>query len=410
MTAVAIFSGSYCQGETVAELVATELGSPLVRPDEVIKQAAARHAVPVDRLDRILKGAPSLMDSLRKDQHRLVAYLREAVAELLQQGDRCLVGPTLHLVPRAVTHLLKVCLIANRSFRVSAAMRAEGVSERKARKLIERDDRQRVDWTQYLHGLGPWDERLYDMIVAMQSTGAEEAAARICENARKPALAATATSQIAAQDFLLAARVQVALAEAGHDVDVSASAGMVTVMVKRVVLREEALEEELRRIASAQPGVQGAQTRLGPKARPRAIYPELDIDSVPRVLLVDDEKEFVHTLSERLEARDLGAAVAYNGEDALSFVESEPPEVMVLDLKMPGIDGLEVLRRVKLEHPEVEVIILTGHGSEVEEARARELGAFAYLQKPVDIELLAQTMRDAYRKVNRARATAPGGE
>jgi DNA-binding response OmpR family regulator len=96
--------------------------------------------------------------------------------------------------------------------------------------------------------------------------------------------------------------------------------------------------------------------------------------------------------------------VAYDGEEALSLVKSEEPEVMVLDLKMPGIDGIEVLRRMKKEHPNVEVIILTGHGSEREKELARELGAFAYLEKPVDIDVLSQTMKEAYRKLNLTRA------
>jgi len=71
----------------------------------------------------------------------------------------------------------------------------------------------------------------------------------------------------------------------------------------------------------------------------------------------------------------------------------------VLDLKMPGIDGMEVLRRVKREHPAIEVIILTGHGSEKDRTACMEAGAFAYLQKPVDIEKLSETMRQAYEKV-----------
>jgi DNA-binding response OmpR family regulator len=68
---------------------------------------------------------------------------------------------------------------------------------------------------------------------------------------------------------------------------------------------------------------------------------------------------------------------------------------MILDLKMPGIDGIEVLKRVKQTRPEIEVIILTGHGSEQDRATCLELGAFAYLQKPVDIELLTTTLKKA---------------
>ena len=127
------------------------------------------------------------------------------------------------------------------------------------------------------------------------------------------------------------------------------------------------------------------------------------LDAPPKVLLVDDEKEFVHTLSERLQTRSMQPAVAYDGEEALSMIATDQPDVMVLDLKMPGIDGLEVLRRVKRKHPDTEVIILTGHGSDAEEALAAQLGAFAYLRKPVDIDILTDTMKRAYSRFNAAK-------
>jgi len=131
-----------------------------------------------------------------------------------------------------------------------------------------------------------------------------------------------------------------------------------------------------------------------------------NIDLPPKILLVDDEKEFVQILSERLQKRDLVSSVVYDGQQALDYVEKDQPDVMVLDLAMPGIGGIEVLRRLKQTHPGIEVIILTGHGSEREEQLAAELGAFAYLQKPVNIEALAEVMRNAYRKVNEAKAAA----
>jgi DNA-binding response OmpR family regulator len=118
---------------------------------------------------------------------------------------------------------------------------------------------------------------------------------------------------------------------------------------------------------------------------------------------VDDEKEFVQTLSDRLQTRDLDSAIAYDGEEALSYIEKDEPDVMVLDLKMPGVNGMDVLRKVKKERPHVEVIILTGHGSEKDKALAMELGAFAYLEKPVDIDVLTKTMKDAYNKINKGK-------
>lgn len=117
-----------------------------------------------------------------------------------------------------------------------------------------------------------------------------------------------------------------------------------------------------------------------------------------KVLLVDDEQEFVETLADRLQMRDLEASTAHNGEEALSVVKGEEPDVIVLDLKMPGIDGIEVLRRVKKAYPKVEVIILTGHGSEKDEEEARSLGAFDYVKKPADLDTLVSQIKNAFKQ------------
>ena len=77
------------------------------------------------------------------------------------------------------------------------------------------------------------------------------------------------------------------------------------------------------------------------------------------------------------------------------------PDIIVLDLRMPGIDGMEVLRRVKQFFPSIQVIILTGHGNDLDEAEARKLGSFDYLRKPVDIELLVDRIRAAYHEMNK---------
>jgi DNA-binding NtrC family response regulator len=116
-----------------------------------------------------------------------------------------------------------------------------------------------------------------------------------------------------------------------------------------------------------------------------------------KVLYVDDEEEFVRTMAERMEMRALGGEVALSGEEALHMLEGDVPDVMVLDLRMPGLDGMEVLRRVKSTYPQVEVIVLTGRGSEQDEEEAKNLGAFAYLMKPVDINQLMETVRAAGR-------------
>ncbi len=115
-----------------------------------------------------------------------------------------------------------------------------------------------------------------------------------------------------------------------------------------------------------------------------------------KILLVDDEKQFVDTLAERLAMRGFSARVAYDGPQALKAVE-EPTDVIVLDLRMPGMDGFEVLRSVKKSNPQVQVIILTGHGGDAEEQTAYRMGAYNFLKKPMDIDELLNSIRMAYR-------------
>ena len=130
-----------------------------------------------------------------------------------------------------------------------------------------------------------------------------------------------------------------------------------------------------------------------------------------KLLLVDDEEEFVKTLSERLEMRNIKPDAVHDGDQALSYVKENEPDVIVLDLRMPGIDGIEVLKRVKDAHPDIQVIILTGHGTEEDEERAKKLGAFDYLEKPVDIDKLVGRLKKAFQfKLDQAAAAAAFAE
>ena len=107
-----------------------------------------------------------------------------------------------------------------------------------------------------------------------------------------------------------------------------------------------------------------------------------------RVLLVDDEPDFRQTLVKRLKKRNLDAVGAESGEEALSMIDEAPVDVVVLDVRMPGLDGIEALRRIKRKNPLVEVILLTGHANMEVAVEGMELGAFDYLMKPVDIDEL----------------------
>jgi len=383
MAVIAIYSGSYCQGEEIARLAADKLNYKFAG-QELLEITAKKHNIPVDKLVKVMHGPTPFFNKLTHEKEHFTAYLRTTLAEAVPNDNLVIHGFKIFLLPDNISHVLKVCLIADHKYRVNMASKAEGISEKEADNLIRKFDNNSFQWSQYINGLSPWDEELYDIII---------------QNAQKDALLTTPQSKQAVADFVLASEVSEALAEKNLDIEVSSDKGNVTILINKFIKRLEHQKGELQKIAKTVSGVKDVQAKVGPKFHVPSIYPVDNFEMPQKILLVDDEKEFVHTLSERLKTRNFESAVVYDGEEALSFVEGDEPEVIVLDLKMPGIDGIEVLRRVKQNHPKTEVIILTGHGSEREEKLAAELGAFAYLQKPVDIDKLSETMKKAYRKI-----------
>ena len=115
----------------------------------------------------------------------------------------------------------------------------------------------------------------------------------------------------------------------------------------------------------------------------------------PRVLIVDDEDELVSAIEERLNLRGFDAKGVTTGAEALAYLENTPCDVVLLDVKMPGIGGLEVIRRIKEQRPKLEVILLSGHGAAQDVKIGMDLGAFDYLMKPVDIDVLVRTLLSA---------------
>jgi len=117
-----------------------------------------------------------------------------------------------------------------------------------------------------------------------------------------------------------------------------------------------------------------------------------------RVLIVDDEDDFRETVVKRLRARKIVAEGASRGTTALEILETQDFDIIVLDVKMPGMDGIETLRNIKKMKPEIEVIMLTGHASVEFGLKGMQLGAFDYVMKPVPLNELLDTISQAYMK------------
>jgi CheY-like chemotaxis protein/cytidylate kinase len=402
MPIISIFSGSYCNGQEVVQQLVDHTGYRWVEDAAVAASAGAISGIGEEKIARAFSGKTSMFNSFTHEKERSVAYLKLALAELLAADNLILSGFVSFLVPRKVTHALRVCLIADLKFRAAVAARQAGMEAKEAVKLVRKQDENAAAWVAAIGGgSDPWASALHDIVIPMDKAAAEEAKNLVLRHFGHEAVRPNDASRRAVEDFLLAANVEVELAKQGHQVQVEAHAGAVELTIHKHVLMLSRLEEELKSIAEKVPGVRAITTQVGKEYHQADVYRRYDFELPSKVLLVDDEREFVQTLSERLLMRDMGSAVAYDGESALAMIHEheDEPEVMILDLKMPGIDGIEVLKRVKQTRPEIEVIILTGHGSEEDRTTCMGLGAFAYLQKPVDIDLLTETLKKANEKM-----------
>lgn len=403
MSVITVFNGLFCEAGVVVKRVLDATGYRLVTDQEIVADAAKLSGMAEEKIARAFQAGTSVFNKFSHEKERSVAWLRLAMAQKLVDADALLFsGYASQLPPADISHVLRVCLIAGIKERLALAEKEEGFAEKHALKLIHRDDEDRADWVKTLKGVkDPWTESLYDMVVPVPKTGIQKTADLIAEQAANEAVKITHASRDAVEDFLLAAKVQTVLAGEGHSVEVTARHGKINLIINKNVLMLERLERELKEIVGALDGVRNVETRVGKGFHQTDIYRKVDFEMPSKVLLVDDEREFVQTLSERLMLRDMGSAVVYDGESALNLMADDEPEVMILDLKMPGIDGIEVLRRVKQTRPQIEVIILTGHGSEEDREVCMNLGAFAYLHKPVDIDVLSKTLKAANEKIRR---------
>ncbi len=406
MSVISIFSGTFCQEDRIIQDLVKETAYKLIKDTDIISQASKDSGIDKQKMERVFSTKVSIFNRFTHEKERSLAHLKLALAQILMDDNIIIEGFLAQLIPLNITHVLHVCLIADMPFRVETAMQKHTLTEAEAKRRIHRQDEDRASWIQTLRGKNdPWDPSLYDILIPTDKIPLDEIPDLIKQNLQKEVVRYTDDSKQSVEDFLLSANVEVTLAKEGHNVDVIVEGGVTTLTINKHVLMLNRLEEELRSIVNQVPGIKTVMTKVGPGFHQTDIYRRFDFDMPSKVLLVDDEREFVQTLSERLLMRDMGSVVAYDGESALEMIKEDEPEVMILDLRMPGIDGIEVLRRVKETQPDIEVIILTGHGSEADKATCMDLGAFAYLQKPVDIDELSRTIKKANERIRGKRAS-----
>ena len=403
MSSIALFNSTFTMEKEIREKLAAASGYTIVQDNDIIDETCLRYKLEKEKVTQALYNPTSVFNKFTFDRERNTAHLKLVLAEHIKRSKIIFSGFIAHLIPSSVSHILKVGVFDEKKGRIKRAI-AEGLTEKKALNLLQFNDKKAIGWTDFLFAKTVSDSSLYDIVIPVGSSNPDAVVQLIMENYHKPALLETAVSVQAVEDFLLAAQVELALAEKGYIPSVVSSKGHITLSVNETVLFFSKLANTLETISKSVSGVHSVEIVKG-KDYHVSVYRAQEFSLPPKVLLVDDEQEFVKTLSDRLNTRNYGSYPVFDGVEALDLLGQETPDVIVLDLKMPGMSGVEVLYQAKVVKPEIEIIILTGHGSEEDETTCMELGAYAYLQKPVDIVQLTSIIDEAYQKVAMAKLT-----
>ncbi len=380
-----------------------ELSSTLtlkVYTDEnLLKETAEKFGGNPERLRKMMFSKTSVFNQFTLEREKSINMFRLLLAEKLSSDEEYLFyGFLTSLIPFQITEVLRVLIVDKKERRIERGIE-EGLSKKEAQKNVRNHDVSAYSWTDFLFQKEAYDSTLYDLVVPVENLNHRQITKEILGYFHKTSVLRTIESQKAVQNMKLVAQAEQLLLNNGHKTEVRADDGKITLVIQNSALNFSGLKRDLTELVQQLPEVKEVSVESR-KTYADNVYRQQKFELPSKVLFVDDEREFVQTVSQRLISRDVGTYGVYDGQEALELIAEDQPEVMVLDLKMPGIHGVEVLRKTKELAPEIEVIILTGHGTTKDMDECMQLGAFAYMYKPVNIEELSATIKAANDKVH----------
>ena len=254
MAIITISRGSRSRGAEVARLVAERLGYRCVAR-EVLLEASEHFNAPEFQLVRAIHDSPSLLERFSHGKEKYLSYIRASLLNTLKEDDVVYHGLGGHFYVSGVSHVLKVRIQAEWEDRVQVVMERDGVARAAAEATLKKDDAERVKWAQHVHGVDPCNPALYDLIVHVHKLTTKDAADLICRCASLPQLQATPTSRQRIADLALAAEVQAMLYDIRRDLDVTASAGVVTVTVRAPLMQMDTVSRQIESTARSVAGV-----------------------------------------------------------------------------------------------------------------------------------------------------------
>ena len=404
MSSIALFPCNYTPAAEVVDSLSRSLKLRVYSDDDLIADTCRKYDYdPVSRVApetvrQMFYKQTSVFNQFSLEKEIVVNKLKSVLVEKLAFREKHLFyGFHSLLVPQRISHILKVLVVDSAGSRVERAV-AGGVSVKEARKKVRNHDVSANDWADFLYRQEAYDNKLYDLVISAQQKTAQEIIGDITKRYQATAVLPQDAPSESITDMTRAVRIERTLLLNGHKLAVEVDGDVAIIVVQKNVFSFSTLRDELTELAQQVDGVEQVKV-VQDYSYDASVYRKRKFEFPSKVLFVDDEKEFVQTVSQRLISRDFGTYGVFSGEEALDLVAEDRPDVMVLDLKMVGMHGVEVLRQTKEIAPEVEVIILTGHGTSEDMKQCMRLGAFAYMNKPVNIEELSDTIKKAYEKI-----------
>ena len=399
MSILTITNGLYSNAGEIVGQLSEKLNSKIITDADIIEKTHQDNNINLSTLQKIIESKPLAFNDFSHEKEKSLASIIKSISNYACLGNFIFHGILGHLIPSEISHVMRVLIITDKKTRIQNGITLHGLSEKESLKNIDHSDKIAALWTNGLFRKKAWDESLYDIVIPTDKLDAEASVSLILKHIEK--LLSNKEDLIKKEilDFKLISEVDLALSEIGQGLLAVIDGGNVIVTIDKKVMMLARLQQKIVTAVQKIPGVKSVETKIGKNYYKGNIIRNYEFETPLRILLVDDEKEFVQTLSERLKMRRFTSEIVYNGQEALDFTDQEDTEVMVLDLKMPGIDGFEVLKKIKQTKPNIEVIILTGHGTEKDRQTCMDMGAFAYLQKPADIDIITDTMKRAYEKI-----------
>jgi cytidylate kinase len=256
---ITISRGSYSKGKEIAEKVAARLDYHCLAREVVLKEASEQHQIPEVTLARAVHDAPTILERLGYKKEKYVACYQAVLLKHFQKDNVVYHGLAGQFFVGGVPHVVKVRILADMEDRVRWEMEREQISEKEARRILEKDDDERRKWSKSLYGIDTWDAQSYDIVLHINKITVDDAVGIICHTASLPSFQATDESRKKMDDLIVASSVRTALIDFKPDIEVSCNDGVVLVRTTVSLTKEDAVVDEIKRIANAIPDVREVQ-------------------------------------------------------------------------------------------------------------------------------------------------------